>query len=113
MSALCISHLSCPTYLNLAVTTEKKRTQNNCSPVKAVSKPSTRTGSHGLQSEEQAKSYLVVTQLFGPTCALLTERQKKNPRYLPAVTDLGGDWKRFASEAGRTGSVCLRVYALF
>lgn len=67
MSALCISRLSCPTYLNLAVTTEKKRTQNNCSPVKAVGKPSTGTGSHGLQSVEQAKSYLVVMQLFGPT----------------------------------------------
>lgn len=74
MSALCTSRLGCPTYLNPAVT-KKKRTQNNCSPVKSVSKLSTVTGSHGLQSEEQAKSYLVVTQLFSPTCVLLTERQ--------------------------------------
>lgn len=57
----------------------KAAVKTNCSPVKSVSKPFTVTGSHGPQSEEQAKSYLGVTQLFSPSCVLLTERQNRVP----------------------------------
>lgn len=49
-----------------------------------------------MACKEKAESYLAVKQLFSPTSALLTERQKKKaPRYLPVVSDLGeigNDW---------------------
>lgn len=43
-----MSALGCLTYLNPV----KEKHKDNCSPVKSVGKPSTVTGSHGLQSEE-------------------------------------------------------------
>lgn len=90
ISALCVSVLGCPTYLNPVY---QKKTQNNCSPVKSVCKPSTATGSHGLQSEEQVKSHLDVTQLFSPACVLLTERQNHVPVCLLPLTlgEIGND----------------------
>lgn len=92
---------------------KKKKNLHNCSPAESFTKPSTVTGSHGVQSEEQAKSYLDVTQLFGPSCVLLTERQNHVPACFDWPWGGGRDWKRFAREAGKTGSVCSWVYALF
>lgn len=57
---------------NLSKSSHEKKT-SNCSPFKSLCKPSTATGSHGSQSEERAKAYLDVTQLFSPSSVLLTK----------------------------------------
>ena len=64
--------LGCPTSLNPAVN------KTIVLLVKSVNLPAV-TGSHGVQSEEQAKSYLDASQLFNLFYVLLTERQNHVP----------------------------------
>lgn len=85
----------CPAYLNPAV---KKKTKNYCSPVKSVGKPSTVTGSHGWQSEEQAKSYLDVTQQFSPVLCFVDRKTKPRARLL---------WLTLGGEIGNDSQVRL------
>lgn len=78
-----------PTYPNLAVKNNPKTIVLllSQSAKKKKKKTSTVTGSHAPHSDEQAESYLDVTQLFGPSLVFCWQKDKT--MCLPALTDLG------------------------
>lgn len=112
MSALCVSVVGCPTYLNPAV---KKQNQTHNKTIvlllsQSVSLPQQPVPmAHKLRYKPNL--ILIVTQLFSMSCVLLTERQNH------VLDCYDWPWREIGNEspvfAGKTGSVCLQVYALF